>query len=142
MLPMILNIVDMTGGTTNAPYDPKDDEGGFGDVGRIMQVYFYSIILLNLSFKGAVSENSKHSQPLNTLSDQLRIRYPCLCICKLFIFICGFCAKEIVRINHFSHTHFYYIKVSRVTNVNRGLWVLKILIISQGVPYCKNYEDL
>ena len=23
MLPMILNIVDMTGGTTNAPYNPK-----------------------------------------------------------------------------------------------------------------------
>ena len=55
MLPMILNIVDMTGGTTNAPYDPKDDEGGFGDVGRIMQVYCYLIILLNLSFKGAGS---------------------------------------------------------------------------------------
>ena len=100
MLSKMLNIVDMTGGTTNAPYDPKDDEGGFGDVGRIMQVYCYLIILLNLSFKGAGSViRNIHTCSLKCF------------VCKPFIFICGFSAKEIVRIKHFSHTHFYYIKV-------------------------------
>ena len=36
---------DMTGETTSAPYDPKEDEGGFGDVGRIMQVKYSYIIV-------------------------------------------------------------------------------------------------
>ena len=35
----------MTGETTSAPYDPKEDEGGFGDVGRIMQVKYSYIIV-------------------------------------------------------------------------------------------------
>ena len=64
---MILNIVDMTGGTTNAPYDPKDDEGGFGDVGRIMQVYIFLFILLYLSVKGALSViKNNHNCTLKT----------------------------------------------------------------------------